>query len=289
MVLHHIQEGDDQIRVRHSDHAVEILLQVGKDLCSGRLDSSAVCNGVDLRKRYHFTLLQGCLEAGRSLGLYGVHFRVGPQHLHERGDACRQSASAYRHQDDVDEGQVLDDLHGDRALAGGDVGIVERMNKGISVFFGQLVGVVTGLVIDVAVQNDLGSQRFGPVHLDQRRCSGHYDHRLGPELFGRISDALCVVSGGSRDQAAVSLLLAQRADLVVSAANLVGTCPLSVLRFEIDLSSGPLAEIVRVDQRCIQCDFRYGFAGLLEFLKRQFLFWSHVKNPFFSGVLFKYQ
>ena len=264
VVLDHVQEGRDQLLVGDRDDFIQVLLQIREDPAARRLDRRAVRDRIDLGKRDDLPRLQRGLEAGRPLRLHRDHLHIGLEELGKRRDARRQAASADRDQDDVHQRQVLDDLHGDRPLTGRDVRIVKGMDKGIAVLLGQGMRVRLGIVIDIAVQDDLGAQRLGPVDLDQGRRRGHDDHRPGPELPRRIGHALGVVAGGRRDQAPGPRLLRQRADLVVGPAHLVGAGPLHILGLEIDLSPGLLAEIIRIDQLGVQGHTVDGFAGLLE-------------------------
>ena len=63
------------------------------------------------------------------LGLYPEDFGVRAQRLDRRADAGRQSAAADRDEHVLDVGQIGGDLQADRALAGDDVGVVERRNQ----------------------------------------------------------------------------------------------------------------------------------------------------------------
>ena len=207
VVFDHIQEGGHQLLVGDRDDLIQILLQIGEDPAAGRLDGCAVRYGVDHGQGDHPARLEGGLEAGRALGLDPDHLHIGLEELGQAGDARRQSAAADRHQDHVHQGQVLDDLHGDRALAGRHIRIVEGMDKRVAVLFGKLGGMGCGVVVDIAVQDDLGAQGLGPVDLDQGRRRGHDDDRFGPAFPGRVGDALGMVARGSRDQAPLSFLL----------------------------------------------------------------------------------
>ena len=65
----------------------------------------------------------------RGLRLRGVDTRVGPKRLHRAADAGQQPAAAERRDDRVDVGQILEDLEPDRAVAGNEVVVVERMDE----------------------------------------------------------------------------------------------------------------------------------------------------------------
>ena len=156
------------------------------------------------------------------------------------------------------------------------------MDECISLFLRKAQGIGAGLVVYIPAQHDLCAQRLGPVHLDQRRGGRHDDDRLGAETLGRIGYALGVISGGSRDQSLLPLLIAEGADLVVGAPHLVGAGPLAVLGFQVDLSSGELAEVIGIDQRSVEGDLVHRLARLFKSGQRQFLSILHNVSPVLS-------
>jgi hypothetical protein len=91
-----------------------------------------------------------------------------------------------------------------------------------------------------------------------------------------------VISGGSRDQSLLPLLIAEGADLVVGAPHLVGAGPLAVLGFQVDLSSGELAEVIGIDQRSVEGDLVHRLARLFKSGQRQFLSILHNVSPVLS-------
>ena len=54
--------------------------------------------------------------------------------------------------------------------------VSEGVDKGIALFISQLQRIFTGLVIYIAVQDNLRPVIFSPFHLDQRGGGRHYDH-----------------------------------------------------------------------------------------------------------------
>ena len=81
------------------------------------------------------------------------------------------------------------------------------MDKGIPVFFRQLIGMGTGLVIDVPVKHNLRPVAFGMVYFNQGGGGGHHNHRFGIVTLGGIGHALGMVSRGGRNQPLGPLLL----------------------------------------------------------------------------------
>ena len=70
------------------------------------------------------------MHAGGILGLDADDADLRVQRLHIGRDAADEAAAADRHEDRVGaRGELLQDLEGDRALAGDDVGVVERMDE----------------------------------------------------------------------------------------------------------------------------------------------------------------
>ena len=173
--------------------------------------------------------VQGGRQGRGARGLDANDADLGVVELGEGRDAAGQAAAAHGHEDGIDKGQLLDDLHGDGALAGGHTGVVEGRDVGQAALFGQLDGAGLGVVKDVAVQDDLGAVALGAVDLDERRGGGHDHDRAGARVGGRVGDALGVVAGAGGDDAAVKLFLGKLRDLVVGAAQLVGAGALHVL------------------------------------------------------------
>ena len=82
------------------------------------------------------------------------------------------------------------DLHGDRALAGDHIRIVERVDEGQPMLGLQLGRVVVGVRVAVACQYHLAAQSLDGIDLDLRRGRGHHDHRTRTQLAGAQRDAL---------------------------------------------------------------------------------------------------
>ena len=71
------------------------------------------------------------LGIGRDgVDLHADDLDLGPRGLHRDGDAAREPAAADRHDDLGQVGDVLQQLEAERALAGDDVGVVERVHEG---------------------------------------------------------------------------------------------------------------------------------------------------------------
>src|SRR5699024_1967834 len=128
---------------------------------------------------------------------------------------CNQSASSYRDKDIINSRKLMNDLHGYTSLALRYIQVVERMDECVSMLFGKLVGLVTGIIINISVKNDIRSQILCSVYLDQRRNGRHNDRCLASEHLCRVGNALGMISCGSRDQSFLLFLLGQRTDLII--------------------------------------------------------------------------
>ena len=98
--------------------------------------------------------------------------------LDRHRDAGDQPAAADRHDDDVDLGPVADDLEAERALAGDELQVVERMHVGEAAIADQLLRLLVGLVPDRAVQHDLRAVAARRRDLRRRGVLGHHDDGL---------------------------------------------------------------------------------------------------------------
>ena len=148
-------------------------------------------------------------QAGRAGGLHADDADLGVVQLGEGGDAAGQAAAAHRDENGVHQRQLLDNLHGDGALAGCHGEVVEGRDVGQALLLGKLHGAVLGVVEDVSVEDDLGAVALGALHLDEGRGGGHDHHGAGAGVGGGVGHALGVVAGRCRDDAAVELLLAE--------------------------------------------------------------------------------
>ena len=207
MVLHHVQEGHDDLFVVNGDDTVEVLLDVGEDLVARLKHGGAVGDGVRAGQLHHVAGFKRGFHASGAGGLHADDLDVRVQQLGQRGHARGQSAAADGHQDVVDQRQLLHDFHGDGALARGNAQVVERVDERVAVFFGQLQCVLVGLVVDVAGQHHVGAERLRALNFDERRGGGHDDGGLHAVMARGVGDALRVVAGRCGDEAAVTLLV----------------------------------------------------------------------------------
>ena len=186
-------------------------------------------------------------------------------------DAGDQAAAADRHDDVLDIGDLLEDLEGERSLAGHDIRVIERRDDDRAGALGECGRALQRLVDDVAVQHDLGAVVAGRLQLGQGDTERHEDRGRDAELAGGERDALGVVARRGCDDAAGALLGAQLGEQVERPADLVRPGALQVLGLEVDVLPEQLAQVARllhgrdVDHRrdafaCL-ADLREGGAG----------------------------
>ena len=125
------------------------------------------------------------------------------------------------------------------------------MDKGITLFGSQPVGMGQGLVKYVSMEYHFGPIASGPVDLHKGRCGRHDDHGSRASQLRCISDSLCVITGGSSDEPSAFFLFRKRADFVIGAPNLIGSRILHIFRFKIYLVTGHIGKMLTVHQLCL--------------------------------------
>ena len=189
------------------------------------------------------------------MGLHADHLDLGPHRLDVGRDAGDQATAADRDEHRIDRPLVLaQDLHGDRALAGDHVGVVERMDEGQAVLRLEFERVQVGVGITFAMQHDIAAERTHRIDLELGRCHRHHDHGLAAEALGAERDTLRVVAGRRADHAALQLLGRQMRHLVVGAAQLEAEHRLVVFALEQDLVRQPLGQGARHLERGFERD-----------------------------------
>ena len=149
-------------------------------------------------------------------------------------------------------------------MAGRDTQVVEGVHEGELALLGQLERAGVGLVVDVASEHDLSSERFGALHLDIGGRCGHDDGGGHAVALRRVGHALRMVAGRRGDEAAFALVVGKRADLVVCATHLIGAGALHVLRLEEDAIARDLAEVRALDELGLLGDLANFVGRLLE-------------------------
>ena len=131
-----------------------------------------------------------------------------------------QSAATGADDDRPHVGALLEDFQAGRRLPGHDVGVVERVNQHRTGVGGERDGLGERLVNGVSEEPHVGAVLAGGLDLRQRRTLGHEHRRLGAEQRRGERDALRMIAGAGRDDAAGPLGVRQSRDADIGAANL---------------------------------------------------------------------
>ncbi len=231
---HVLDGGADGIVVDH-DHVVDIFLAELESILTDLLDGSAVGEQADLFQRDALAGFQrlrhgvgiDCLDAD-DLDLRSHRLDVG-------SDAGDQATTTDAAEDGIDRFRVLlEDFHGDGALAGDDVRVVVRVDKGQALGLFQFQCVHIGIGIGIAEQHDFGAAALHGIDLDLRRGGGHDDDGAAAQFLRGQCHALRMVAGGGSNDALVACFLRQVDHLVVCAAQLEGEYRLGILALEQD-------------------------------------------------------
>jgi soluble lytic murein transglycosylase-like protein len=149
-------------------------------------------------------------------------------------DPGQESAAADRDNDGVELGQILREFQPDRAVAGHDRVVLDRVDE-------EPLGAVEPRLDDrlppalVRHLDDAAAEPPDRVQLGLRRVVGHDDRRRHPELPRRPRDALRHVSGARCHDPARDRLASRGPDRVDGAADLERADRLQVLELEPDL------------------------------------------------------
>ena len=198
-----------------------------------QLDGRAVREQPDVAER---DALPGGNRLDHGVGvvhLHADHLDLGAHRLDVVGNTGNQAAATDRHEHRMQWPLMLSqDFHGDGALAGDHVGIVERVDEGQALLRLQFECVAVGIGIAFAEQRDLAAQPANRVDLELRRGQRHHDHGARAELARAECHTLRMVAGRGANHAAGQLGRAQLNHLVVGAAQLEAEHRLLVFALE---------------------------------------------------------
>ena len=132
--------------------------------------------------------------------------RADDLHARRHGcdDAGGEPATADGHDDDLDARQVFDDLEADRPLARDHHVIIERVDERSAPPARQALGVAKRRRIVDSGEHHLRAVAAGRFDLGDGRALGHHDRGLHAGDRRRVGDALRMVTGRCRDDAARS-------------------------------------------------------------------------------------
>ena len=184
------------------------------------------------------------------MGLHADYLDFGAHLFDEHGHAGRQPAAADGHEHGINRlGMLAHDFQPDGALAGNHVGVVERRDIGLAAAFGQLYGVVVGIVERHAFEHHFAAARAHCVHFNLRRGFGHHDGGFAAELLRRKRHALGMVAGAGGDHAFLQKLGRQLGHFVVCAPDFEGENGLEVFAFEQDAVAAARGKVAGEIQR----------------------------------------
>ena len=221
----------------------------GEREVAGPLDRDPVGDRQRRLGRHRPPLLQRGRERGAGGDLHADDLDLRPRRLDRDRDPGGQPAAADRHDQLGEIGHVLEQLEPERALAGHDVRVVERMHERQPALARALVRGGEALVQRRAADvhdRALAARRLG---LGDRRVRG--DEHLAqhaPRGRGR-REPLGVVAGRCGDDAARAALLPQRRQLGRRAAHLERARELEVLGLQRHLPAGALGDRARREDR----------------------------------------
>ena len=207
---------------------------------AGRLDADAVGD----RRLAALAVAVVHRVPGRreALGLDADDVQVGADRLGRRRHAGDQAAAADRDDQGVDRRLLRQHLERDRALAGDDGEVVERMDDGEAALLGELQAGDARVVEGVAVEHDLGAEAARVLDLHARGEARHDDRRRDAQPLGVVRDRLGVVAGRDGEHALGALGGGELGHLVERAALLERGGELQVLELEEDLAAADLRQ-----------------------------------------------
>ena len=164
--------------------------------------------------------LDGLDHRVRVVHLHADDPDLGPHGLDVIGHTADQPAAANRHKHRIElvaaqALQLPQDFHGNRALSGNHVGVVERVHEGQALFLFELERVAVSVRVAVAKQHHFATQALHRVNLELWGGGGHHDHSAHAQALGTHGHALRVVAGRRADYAAFQLRRRQVCHLVV--------------------------------------------------------------------------
>ena len=175
-----------------------------------------------------------------------------PQRLDGDGDARDQSAAADGDDDRVEVGGLLQHLQPQRALAGDDVRVVERMDQNASALRRQTLREVEGRRQALALQQHFGPEDAGLLHLGVRRRARHHDGDRDAEPPTMVGERLRVVACGHGDNARLPRRRREQQQPVQRAPLLERRGELLVLELEVDVRRQLRGQRLRLGKRRAQ-------------------------------------
>ncbi len=237
-VLEDVLDGGANLVRVDEDDLVYDLARHAKSLLANAPHGDAVGERADALERDEPSRAQRVVHARRLVRLDADDLDARVAILQEGADAADQPAAADGDEYRIGHARPLAlDLGADRALAGDDVGIVERMHEAKALGRFELTSVRVGVVVRHAVQHGLAAERDDGVDLDRGRRLRHHDDGPQSALAGRERDALRVIACRAANDAVRELRIRRLRDLVIRAAQLEREHGLQVLALQVHVAA----------------------------------------------------
>ena len=238
-----------------SDHVVEVGAQDRERDSAGALDRDAVGDRERGRRFDRLAALHRLRvrRAGRGLDADDPR-RPAVASLIDERDARAQPAAADRHDDLREVGHVLEQLEPERALAGDDRGVVERVHEGEPAVLGAFERGRRHASTLLPPTWTIAPLLAGRLDLGHRRVGGDEDLAGDASCLGGRGERLGVVAGACRHDAVRAALVAERRELGGHAADLERAGALEVLGLEHDRPARTLGERAGGEDRCAARD-----------------------------------
>ena len=161
-------------------------------------------------------------------------------------------------------GSDFDHLKADRSLPGDDKLVVKGVDVCVAVFLLQLTRMCDRLVKRRAVKHDLAAEILGRDDLGERGKFGQDDRRFDVEQRGGEGNALRVIAGRGRDDAAFFLFVGEPRDLVIGTANLERAALLQAFGLKMGICTDLTREPLVRDHRRRENDVFENAAGVFD-------------------------
>ncbi len=111
--------------------------------------------------------------------------------------------------------------------------------------FAEILGAGRGLVVTRPLDDHIGTEALGLLDFHERRADRHDDGRWNAQPLGMIGQALGVIAGRRREDAAGAFAVTQQQQLVERAALLEGRGELLVFRLDPQIGAGHRRQALR--------------------------------------------
>jgi hypothetical protein len=186
----------------HRDELVNELLAKPESLVTDTAHGDAVGKNADVIEYDRLTGCDRVTHCRRIVGLDTDDAHIGLHRLDAGSDARNESATTDRDENGIDLAtRLLENLETYRALARDNDRIVKRMHEKVAVLFFELARMRIGVIIGVAMQDNVAPKRAYGVDLDRRCRHRHDDGGFDVTPFCGKRDSLRMVARRTADYA----------------------------------------------------------------------------------------